>query len=58
MLGGIGGSALGSCRRTYRPAIGITAPFWFAFFGSAILLVLIWRTLAEIAHAPTAEAAA
>ena len=34
------------------------APFWFAFFGSAILLALIWRTLAEIAHAPTADAAA
>jgi predicted MFS family arabinose efflux permease len=29
---------------------GITAPFWFAFFGSAILLALIWRELGHIAH--------
>jgi predicted MFS family arabinose efflux permease len=30
---------------------GVTAPFWFAFIGSAIILVLIWRSLAQIAHA-------
>jgi MFS family permease len=30
---------------------GITAPFWFAFFGSAILLALIWQELGHIAHA-------
>jgi predicted MFS family arabinose efflux permease len=30
---------------------GVTAPFWFAFIGSAIILVLIWRQLAHIAHA-------
>ena len=30
---------------------GITAPFWFAFVGSGILLALIWRALAHIAHA-------
>lgn len=29
---------------------GITAPFWFAFVGSAVILVLIWRELAHIAH--------
>jgi predicted MFS family arabinose efflux permease len=29
---------------------GVTAPFWFAFAGSAVLLVLIWRELAHIAH--------
>lgn len=34
---------------------GLTAPFWFAGIGSAILLVLIWRTLDDIAHAPVAE---
>src|SRR3978361_676964 len=27
---------------------GVTAPFWFAFVGSAIILVLIWRSLAHI----------
>ncbi len=29
---------------------GITAPFWFAFVGSAVFVVLIWRQLAYIAH--------
>lgn len=29
---------------------GVTAPFWFAFVGSAVFVVLIWRQLAHIAH--------
>jgi hypothetical protein len=29
---------------------GITAPFWFAFAGSALILALIWRSLLDIAH--------
>ncbi len=29
---------------------GITAPFWFAFAGSALFVVLIWRQLAHVAH--------
>ena len=29
---------------------GVTAPFWFAFAGSAVFLVLIWGQLAHIAH--------
>jgi predicted MFS family arabinose efflux permease len=29
---------------------GVTAPFWFAFAGSAVFVVLIWRELAHIAH--------
>jgi predicted MFS family arabinose efflux permease len=29
---------------------GITAPFWFGFVGSAILIVLFWRQFAHIAH--------
>jgi MFS family permease len=29
---------------------GITAPFWFAFVGSALFVVLIWRQLRYIAH--------
>jgi predicted MFS family arabinose efflux permease len=29
---------------------GITGPFWFAFAGSALILALIWRQLAHIAH--------
>jgi predicted MFS family arabinose efflux permease len=31
-------------------AWGITAPFWFAFFGSAVTLSLIWRQLPRITH--------
>ncbi len=31
--------------------LGITAPYWFAFAGSAAILALIWRELAHIAHA-------
>jgi MFS family permease len=30
---------------------GITAPYWFAFAGSAILVVLLWREFAKIVHA-------
>ncbi|MGF1599913.1 MAG: MFS transporter [Acidimicrobiales bacterium] len=29
---------------------GVTAPFWFAFAGSALFVVLIWRELRHIAH--------
>ena len=42
------GSALGGL---LAEPFGITAPFWFAFAGSAIFLVLIWRSLSHIAHA-------
>jgi hypothetical protein len=30
---------------------GVTGPFWFAFVGSAVILLLIWRQLSYIAHA-------
>jgi predicted MFS family arabinose efflux permease len=30
---------------------GITAPFWFGFFGSALLVVILWRQIAKIVHA-------
>jgi len=33
---------------------GLTAPFWFAFVGSGITLILIWRSLAHVAHADLA----
>jgi len=35
---------------------GLTAPFWFAFVGSAVFVVLIWNQLSHIAHADEAEA--
>ncbi len=30
---------------------GVTGPFWFAFVGSAVILVALWRQLGNIAHA-------
>jgi predicted MFS family arabinose efflux permease len=36
---------------------GVTAPFWFAFVGSAVFVVLIWRQLAHIAHTDEQEPA-
>jgi predicted MFS family arabinose efflux permease len=30
---------------------GITAPFWFGFFGSALLVILLWREFEKIVHA-------
>jgi MFS family permease len=32
-------------------AYGITAPFWFGFVGSALLVVVLWRQFDHIAHA-------
>ena len=34
--------------------LGVTAPFWFAFAGSAVFVVLIWSQLSHIAHADEA----
>jgi predicted MFS family arabinose efflux permease len=49
MVGGIViGSAIGGL---VASAWGVTAPIWFAFAGSAIILALIWRSLLQIAHA-------
>ena len=42
------GSAIGG---VLARQFGITAPFWFAFLGSAVFLVLIWKQLEHIAHA-------
>ena len=56
MLAGLGGALVGAVLGgIIAQRFGITAPFWFGFFGSALLLVLIWRTLDDIAHAPTAD---
>ena len=32
-------------------AYGITAPFWFAFAGSALLVAVLWRQFEHIVHA-------
>ncbi len=52
VFGGIvAGQALGG---VIARVWGITGPFWFAFAGSAVILALIWRQLAHIAHADAA----
>lgn len=45
------GSVLGG---VIAGAWGVTAPLWFAFAGSAVLVVLIWPQLTHIAHADEA----
>ncbi len=55
MLANVGGAAAGSLLGgLLAQQFGVTAPFWFGFFGSALVLVFIWRALAEIAHTPAA----
>ncbi|MFE7507419.1 MFS transporter [Promicromonospora sp. NPDC057488] len=34
---------------------GLVAPWWFAFAGSGITLLLVWRSLANVAHAKAAD---
>jgi predicted MFS family arabinose efflux permease len=31
-------------------SFGITAPFWFGFIGSALLVLALWRQFRHIAH--------
>jgi len=45
--GMVAGAALGG---VLAQQWGVTAPFWFAFAGSAVFLVLIWPQLRHIAH--------
>ncbi|GAB4082171.1 MFS transporter [Modestobacter muralis] len=42
------GSAIGGVLAQHA---GVTAPFWFAFAGSAVFVALIWRSLRHVAHA-------
>lgn len=52
LLGVFGGLVVGAgLGGVLAGAWGVTAPFWFAFVGSGLILVLIWRTLEQIAHA-------
>lgn len=52
LVGTMGGLVVGSLLGgVLAQRAGITAPFWFAFLGSAIFLLLIWRPLRHVAHA-------
>ena len=51
MLGVCGGLVIGAALGgPLAGHWGVTAPFWFAFAGSAVFIVLIWRQLTHIAH--------
>jgi predicted MFS family arabinose efflux permease len=59
LVGVFGGLVLGSgIGGLLAQHWGVTAPFWFAFVGSAVFVVLIWGQLTHIAHADEAPAAA
>lgn len=47
----VAGSAVGGVLATH---FGVVAPFWFAFAGSAVFVLLLWRSLSRIAHADAA----
>jgi MFS-type transporter involved in bile tolerance (Atg22 family) len=52
LTGVVGGLVIGSALGGLFASVwGITAPFWFGFAGSALILVVIWRSLLDIAHA-------
>jgi MFS family permease len=52
LVGVYGGLVIGSAiGGALAQVSGVTAVFWFAFAGSAVFVVLIWRQLAHIAHA-------
>ena len=52
MVGVYGGLVIGSGIGGFLAQHwGVTAPFWFAFAGSAVFVVLIWGQLVHIAHA-------
>jgi predicted MFS family arabinose efflux permease len=52
LIGTFGGIVVGQALGGVIARVwGVTGPFWFAFVGSAVVLTLIWRELASIAHA-------
>ena len=58
-IGVFGGLVLGSViGGSLAQHFGITAPFWFAFGGSALFVCVIWRQLSHIAHEDAKEPAA
>ncbi len=51
----VGGMVIGTpLGGVLAKAYGITAPFWFAFAGSAVLVAVLWRQFDNIEHAGVA----
>ena len=51
MVGTYGGLVIGSgIGGVLAQQYGVTAPFWFAFLGSAVFVIVIWPQLSHIAH--------
>ena len=51
-VGVIGGIVIGTpIGGLLARSFGITAPFWFGFVGSGVLVVLLWREFEKIVHA-------
>jgi len=56
MLGNVGGAVIGSIiGGVIAQQFGVTAAFWFGFFGSALVLIVIWGALVDISHAPPGD---
>ncbi len=52
IAGGVGGMVVGTpMGGALASSFGITAPMWFGFIGSAILLAILWRQFGNIVHA-------
>ncbi|MGB0100628.1 MAG: MFS transporter [Nocardioides sp.] len=59
LVGVFGGLVLGSgVGGVIAQQWGVVAPFWFAFVGSAVFVVLIWGQLVHIAHTDESSAPA
>lgn len=59
LIGGLGALALGSLLGgAIAQRWGVIAPFWFAFVGSAVILLVVWRSIAHVTQeAETTEPA-
>lgn len=56
MVGVFGGLVIGQALGGVIAQLwGLTAPWWFAFAGAAVTLLLVWRSIAHIAATPPVE---
>ncbi|MBO3102354.1 MFS transporter [Cellulomonas fengjieae] len=59
LVGVFGGLVIGAgIGGLLAQSYGVTAPFWFAFVGSAVFVVLVWHQLRHVAHADEQDAPA